>query len=106
MKKLMRFLRSLPGEFWILALLLVVVALAVVLVVALLRAEAADEAKWKVFRDEHHCRVVARQDGYETTGSGVAITPKGGVAPVFTSNYVSPRATWRCDDGIDYTRDE
>lgn len=80
-------------------------AVCVALIVVFVHFDNIERAEWAAFQTAHHCAVVGREAGFTTSGSGLAVTSKG-AAPVFTSEYHSPRVTWRCDDGVNYTRDE
>lgn len=54
-----------------------------------------DENQWQAFAKEHQCKVVGKIAGYSTYGY------HNGKYQTF---YVPSKTTYRCNDGIDYTR--
>ena len=59
-----------------------------------------EEKKWEAFKIKHHCKVIS-----ETEGS-VSVVPIFGSNGAFsTATVTNPGTiTYRCDNGIDYTR--
>jgi hypothetical protein len=75
-------------RFWFgLALFIVVVAICLGM---------QGEANWRQFAQEHDCKVIARHDGTNSVG----VTYTGKVGSIYTPGTV----TYRCNDGVDYTR--
>lgn len=73
-------------DWWPMAAIIGLMAL---LVVAAIHWDSDDRAKWGVFAAQHRCTVTGRQEGYW-----------------IGKLYMGPRLTWRCDNGVNYTRDE
>ena len=71
---------------------------AVALMVFIIWAGYKEQQAWDAFKVDHHCVLTGRGAPSVATG----ITTNGNAAVVTTA----PRATYHCDDGIDYTRDE
>jgi hypothetical protein len=71
-------------EFWWVLLCIGVLAL-------LVWASMMNDAEWDGFKAKHHCIVVGKETG------GVGTTPAG---PVLEPD----KTTYRCDDGVEYTR--
>lgn len=61
-----------------------------------LYAAGLDENRWVDFSRAHHCKVVAKTEG--NFGTGLGTNGK------LTTIYINGTTTYRCDDGIDYTR--
>lgn len=62
----------------------------------LIWVSAEDQKKWDAFSRTHDCKVIAKTAG--NWGTGVGSNGK------VTSVYISGTTTYRCNDGIDYTR--
>ena len=69
---------------------------AATLVLAVLTFAFYEANQWSTFKAEHDCKVIARNAG--TTGYGVMTNGKMGVVST------AGTTTWRCNDGVDYTR--
>jgi len=81
-------------DFWEYVVGLVVLGL----IVFICWAGYTEQKAWEAFKVEHHCVLTGRRQGQ----SVVAVTGNGSVGVGSTS----PQATYHCDDGVDYTRDE
>ncbi len=57
-----------------------------------------DEQRWQDFRAAHHCTIVGRESG--GVAWGINTGKDGGLIPIVNPDKTS----WRCDDGITYTR--
>ena len=53
-------------------------------------------ARWEQFVEQHDCKIIARHKGTSTVGIGA----DGKMVSLYTRGTV----TWRCNDGVDYTR--
>lgn len=56
---------------------------------------AQEQKAWNEFAKAHECKVIAHQSGY---------TAYGYYNGKYQSYWVPSRDTYRCNDGIDYTR--
>jgi hypothetical protein len=83
---------------WVLDRPFVMVGIVLLVLGAILYAFIQDQKQWDKFARDHHCVVVARQEGSVAT----ALTTDGKVATVI----IPAKVTYHCDDGIDYTREE
>lgn len=54
-----------------------------------------EQKQWDAFSKEHQCKKIAHQDGY---------TMYGYYNGKYQSFWVSSKDTYRCNDGVDYTR--
>ena len=54
-----------------------------------------EQNQWNAFAAQHQCKVVAKIAGYSTYGYHNG---------KYQTYWVSSRETFRCNDGIDYTR--
>lgn len=54
-----------------------------------------EEGQWQVFAKEHQCKVVGKIAGYSTYGYHNG---------KYQTYWVPSKTTYRCNDGIDYTR--
>lgn len=70
-----------------------VLTIAFVLGIVLILAAINNTNAWDRFKSEHHCAIVAKKDGQYVYTFG-----KSGGA------WVPGTTTYRCDDGVDYTR--
>lgn len=61
---------------------------------------AQENARWSAFSEEHECVVVAKQDGEVFVTPVMMASGSVGVAVSSSSDTI----TWRCNDGIEYTR--
>lgn len=59
-----------------------------------------EQKQWNAFAKAHHCKKVAEIAGYYSYGTGM--TSNGKIGTV--SQWNPSRETFRCDDGVDYTR--
>lgn len=82
------------------------IAGAAVLIAVAVVADSVDAKKWSKFATEHHCFAVGKSAGRTVVGTGVGVGSSGEAVSVVTTGYVSPTVTFRCDDGVDYTRNE
>lgn len=62
----------------------------VLIVVLLLMAAYAEQKEWDAFKEDHHCAVIGKKDGQVTSGG----------------HYVSGQTGYRCDDGVEYWKNE
>jgi hypothetical protein len=82
------------SDFWGYVSGLVIVGIIATIVVAGYKEEQA----WEAFKATHNCTVIGRTAASTATG----VSTKGDAVVVTTS----PKATYICDDGVSYTRDE
>lgn len=70
---------------------------------ALIDASIKEQAEWDKFSKEHHCKVINSVQG-RIQSSTVIVPNKDGtsIGPVIT--YISGQRSFRCDDGVTYTR--
>jgi hypothetical protein len=85
MKRIKRFFRETSELVFIGGLFLFLFMLITILIWGVSKKE---DAEWEVFRETHHCKLVAKVSG-SPTGNG----------------YILPKDGWLCDDGITYYRD-
>ena len=75
----------------------IIVVIGSVLAIAVLVYFAVkDGREWDAFAAAHECKVVAKADG--TWGYGMTADGKWGQI------YIPGKTTFRCNDGVDYTR--
>ena len=55
-----------------------------------------DDMQWSAFAAENDCKVIAKTE--PTTGYGITANGKMGMV------FIDARVTYRCNDGVDYTR--
>jgi hypothetical protein len=67
-----------------------------ILIALLIAAEIQNEMEWKEFAQAHACRVI----GKSASSSSYVLMSNGKMGTVENSGTT----TYRCDDGIDYTR--
>lgn len=70
----------------------VIIAIACWVGIILILASLDNTKAWERFKNEHHCKIVAKKDGqwiWSMNGH---------------DHYVPGTETWRCDDGVDYTK--
>lgn len=81
----------------------VIAFLFVVGIIALLIVAAIkDQKNWNKFASDHKCKLVAVQQG--SYQSGYYYNSNGGY--VYGSHYVDGTNTFKCDDGVTYTREQ
>jgi hypothetical protein len=73
-------------------------AIAIGLIVLICWAGYKEQQAWDAFKTVHHCTLTGRT----APGTATGITSNGNAAVVTTA----PKATYLCDDGVSYTRDE
>lgn len=77
--------------------IMVAITLGLVATVALMvRAVERDEAEWKVYSAQHHCRAVGTKEGQLV--SGWAMSPDG-KSMVQTFSMSPDQTIYNCDDG-------
>ena len=77
--------------------MLVSMIIAIVLLLAsIILLVAHSNARWEQFVEQHDCKIIARHKGTSTVGIGA----DGKMVSLYTRGTV----TWRCNDGVDYTR--
>jgi Mg2+/citrate symporter len=59
-----------------------------------------EQRRWNEFAKAHDCKKIAEIAGYYSTGTGVMSNGKIGTV----STWNPSRKTYRCNDGVDYTR--
>lgn len=78
------------GRFMIFAVVILAIFGAVVY------SSAQEKARWEAFSKSHACKIIAKSEG--RWGYGIGSDGKS------TSVYIDGTTTYRCNDGIDYTR--
>lgn len=74
-------------------------ALTICSIPLLIYASIVEHQQWQEFAKAHECRPIAHSNGYYTSGAGF----RDGKM-ITTSHYHPSRETYRCNDGVDYTR--
>jgi hypothetical protein len=74
--------------------LMAVVAIVFVVIAIVIGKYESD--KWDAFAKAHQCKVIAKSAGHNAWGVGSD--------GKYSSYYVAGTTTYRCNDGIDYTR--
>lgn len=72
------------------------IALCVLFISLFIWAAATEQKQWNEFAVEHHCAVIAHDQGGMATGFGV----NGNVTVI----ALPDKTTFKCDDGQTYTR--
>jgi len=74
-------------------------ALTICSIPLLIYAAVLEQRQWEEFSKAHDCKLVAHANGYYTSGTGWRD------GKMITTSYYHPsRDTYRCNDGVDYTR--
>lgn len=88
------------SDFWDeyggIILFVVIGAFVIFCLVALFKAAVNDQNKWDSFKQTHDCKVVSETAGHWVYGFGGKNS---------NSYYVNGQTTWKCNDGVTYTRD-
>lgn len=71
------------------------------LMVYLLHKEARE---WEEFVEANNCQIVAKTRGRTSKGIGTSFDANGNYVPTVITTREPDRITWKCDDGLEYTR--
>lgn len=85
---------------WVISLTLLFVALIVGMGYLIYR----DEKQWEAFAKAHNCKIVAVQSGDVVTIVTYSVGPNGQMIPTMGTASTSEKKTYKCDDGVTYTR--
>jgi hypothetical protein len=77
-------------------LLPIIITGTVLAIAALVYYSVQEEKEWDAFAATHECKVVAKDEG----SWGYGVTSNGKMGSVFMPG----KTTFRCNDGVDYTR--
>lgn len=88
------------SRLWIIGMVVAVAVVVSVEIFALIQEHDA----WRMFSEEHSCKVVGKMSGDTATTTGFGMMPNGNFGVLFGRTRTPDKTGYLCDDGVTYWR--